>query len=225
MSVTKMGPRVSRHRACASHRKSPGYEKQPHVLACHCVPASYPYNKAHRSFEVSEHLSLHFIFCKTAISFTILVGKRSIEKWLEEQERKKKKKEGGRITIIAMTLLSSIFFLGRRYSECQLCSTAVQQTLTSERSSSLHSIYPIELPALVINSEPRAVTVGLWTQQLATGRQALFHRGYPPISCTQLSSNPAVQSTAAAAAAQGGLFHCCHHHCPFTILSFSLLPS
>ncbi|KAM7414133.1 hypothetical protein PAMA_019109 [Pampus argenteus] len=63
---------------------------------------------------------------------------------------------------------------------------------TSEKSTSLHSIHPIELPALVINSEPCAVTAGLWTQQLAAGRQALFHRICPPISCTQLSSSSPV---------------------------------
>lgn len=110
---------------------------------------------------------------------------------------------------------------------CCYCCTALA---TSEKSPSLHSIHPIELPALVINSEPCAVTAGLWTQQLAAGRQALFHRGCPLISCTQLSSSsPAIQSTAAAAAGEGGLFHCCHWPCcpgvPFTIFSFSLIPS
>lgn len=80
-----------------------------------------------------------------------------------------------------------------------LCCCCTVHT-TSEKSTSLHSIHPIELPALAINSEPCAVTAGLWTQQLAAGRQALFHRACPPISCTQLSSSSAaIQSTAAAA--------------------------
>lgn len=93
---------------------------------------------------------------------------------------------------------------------CCYCGTVLA---TSEKSPSLHSIHPIELPALVINSEPCAVTAGLWTQQLAAGRQALFHRVCPLISCTQLSSSsPAIQS-AAAAAGEGGLFHCCHWPC------------
>lgn len=107
-----------------------------------------------------------------------------------------------------------------------LCCCTVHTT--SEKSTSLHSIHPIELPALVINSEPCAVTAGLWTQQLAAGRQALFHRICPPISCTQLSSSsPAIQSTTAAAG-EGGLFHCCHHRCclespsPYFLFDFFL---
>lgn len=94
------------------------------------------------------------------------------------------------------------FFLGRGYSERRLCSAAVQRFSTSEKSPSLHSIHPIEPPAPAINSEPCAVTEGLWTQQLAAGRQALFHTIRPPISCTQLSSSGlAIQGSTAAAAA------------------------
>lgn len=102
------------------------------------------------------------------------------------------------------------FFLRRGYSECQLCSAAALCTVLQRSHPCCTPSTPIELPALVINSEPCAVTAGLCTQQLAAGRQALFHRLCPPISCTQLSSgSPTIQSTAAAAG-EGGLFHCCH---------------
>jgi len=87
-----------------------------------------------------------------------------------------------------------------------LCCCCTVHT-TSEKSTSLHSIHPIELPALAINSGPCAVTAGLWTQQLAAGRQALFLRVCPPISCTQLSSSSAAIQSTAAAAGERGLFH------------------
>lgn len=210
--------------ACASHREIPGYEKLPRVLACRPVPASNPYCKV-----LTGALKLQSTRRRTLslLEDSYFPQRSPGEDWLEEIQSETKK-EGGREDGNNSNLSSPrYFFLGRGYSECQLCCAAVQRTFTSEKSTSLHSIHPIELPALVINSESCAVTVGLWTQQLPAGRQALFHRGHPPISCTQLSSSssPAVQSTTAA---EGGSFHCCHrprrpdsfHHTFFFTSSF-----
>lgn len=202
------------------------------------VLSSYLYSKTDISFVVSDPILVHFISSARQPFPPLFSGGTEDENWLasglksrrkrgKNDRMKWKRRVKGRVTIIAISSLSPplCFFLGRGYSECQLCSAAVQCTLLQRSQPRCTPSTPIELPALVINSEPCAVTAGLWTQQLAAGRQALVHRLCSPISCTQLSSSsPSIQSTTAAAG-ERGLFqrHCwleCLHHTFFFTSSF-----
>lgn len=99
--------------------------------------------------------------------------------------KEKSRDRRNRISSYLSSLPSALFFpppliyslfLGKGFTVSGSCAPLLlYSVLEGSQPRCTPSIPPIELPALVINSEPCAVTAGLCTQQLATGRQALFH--------------------------------------------------